>query len=533
MDEPHLDLASFLVPPAPGGDSHTKVVRLATHEDLGRIVIATVPYDDIGRPILRERPLLSWSRGSSNLFNAFLEAPSHVKDIVLDMFTPPANSTLMLQAAAIAGTCAVTYPRASTLGRETMTKLIGVEMANAHAYYGREDLQYFEHIGGPTGAERSALFAYGSKVAHSCLPNVAYNSKTSDGCLEYQVIRPINVGDMITMSYVGELFSSSTIDRRKKLWESKCFFCKCPRRMGPDNCRLSRCPMANCMEYVRCTYDVTETQQRIESSSSPGSSSEVWECPSCGILAAVNASSIARKEQKIRSRIERFEETLRRPSGLSAVLPVDIQKLYRSAAKDELNPVHHLTLKVLQLTAQVCASHAVGIEGATSAGMLPRNARTPFGTSSQLRLQAAVAGFQYVSGCECVAAECHGCTVAIRNHSPLYEQVAEILHAWQDLKHVPNSRWPAYVSEVYLQPYLPLFYANYGPRDSDAQDIERYLRTSGKSRTGIKEATCDNCKQPSVLPLQLCSRCKKARYCSKQCQIAAWGTGHKVACKKV
>lgn len=533
MDEPqHLDLASFLVP-APGGDSHT-IVRLATHEDLGRIVIAMVPYDDVGSTLLRERPLLSWSEGStSNLFNAFLEAPSHVKDIVLDMFTPPATSTLMLQAAVIAGMCGVTYPRASTLGRETMTKLVGVEMANAHAYYGREALPYSENIGGPTGTERSALFAYASKVAHSCSPNVGYTSKTRDGCLEYKVIRPINAGDMITMSYVGELFSNSTIDRRKKLWGSKCFFCRCPRCMGPDNCRLARCPMANCVDYVRCTYDVTEAQQRIESSSAPGSSSEVWECPSCGILAAVHVSSIARKEHNIRSKIERLEETLRRPDGLSAVLPVDIQKLYRSAAKDELNPVHHLTLKVLQLTARVCASHAVGIEGATAAGMLPRNARTPFGTSSQLRLQAAVAGFQYVSGCECVAVGCHGCTVAIRNHPPVYEQVPEILHAWQDLKHVSKSQWPTYVSEVYLQPYLSLFYASYGPRDSDGQDIERYLRSSGKSTTGIKESTCDNCKQPSVLQLQLCSRCKKARYCSKQCQISAWRTGHKLACKKV
>ena len=66
---------------------------------------------------------------------------------------------------------------------------------NTHSYYGSTVEAYAEvqlqvpiiqHHSG-----KAALFLYGSKVAHSCSPNVAYSSRTIDEKLEYKAIQSI------------------------------------------------------------------------------------------------------------------------------------------------------------------------------------------------------------------------------------------------------------------------------------------------------------------------------------------------------
>ena len=49
---------------------------------------------------------------------------------------------------------------------------------------------------------------------------------------------------------------------------------------------------------------------------------------------------------------------------------------------------------------------------------------------------------------------------------------------------------------------------------------------------GCCSRACTNCELPSELelPLKLCSGCRVARYCSPECQAAAWA-GHKRVCR--
>ena len=46
-----------------------------------------------------------------------------------------------------------------------------------------------------------------------------------------------------------------------------------------------------------------------------------------------------------------------------------------------------------------------------------------------------------------------------------------------------------------------------------------------------KEGRCEQCfEKESKVPLQHCSGCKTARYCSKECQAEAWSRHHKYEC---
>ena len=75
---------------------------------------------------------------------------------------------------------------------------------NCHSYTGHE-VAYSEVVGGafsgvPEKSTKAALFDLGSKVAHSCCPNVSYTSKRRHGGLVYLAIRPIDADEMVTYS---------------------------------------------------------------------------------------------------------------------------------------------------------------------------------------------------------------------------------------------------------------------------------------------------------------------------------------------
>jgi hypothetical protein len=96
--------------------------------------------------------------------------------------------------------------------------------------------------------ESAALFLFGSKVEHSCCPNVAYSSKTSDGLMEYKVIHPIKAGENVSFSYILDVFTSPTHERRQKLLLQKDFVCMCDRCKGPDFSRVAQCHV--CGEFT-------------------------------------------------------------------------------------------------------------------------------------------------------------------------------------------------------------------------------------------------------------------------------------------
>lgn len=244
-----------------------------------------------------------------------------------------------------------------------------------------------------------------------------------------------------------------------------------------------------------------------------------------------------------RSKVQRIDAKTK--SGMiHAVFPKEL-RAETVNAQDILSFQHHLTQELLLLTTQICASHAVGAEEAMRThGLLPGTV-TPYGTASQLRLTAAKAGFEYVSACECVAAGCSSrdCALGKRNHPAVLDCTTNILFAWQDLAHVPSREWPKYASGVYLEPYLPMLRVSYGPSDTDVRDIEahvvkvkrkKYKQHYSAEDTRRTHGGCDHCHMPDQegVPHKKCSRCNKASYCSRECQVAAWREGHKQVCGK-
>jgi len=107
-------------------------------------------------------------------------------------------------------------------------KLFCIYSTNTHEYRGSIE-------------KNVALFAYRSKVSHSCVPNTSYTSETSDGCLEYKTIRAIRQNESITNTYLDKIFQTPTYIRRQMLERSKSFVCHCVRCDRPDWSRALPC----------------------------------------------------------------------------------------------------------------------------------------------------------------------------------------------------------------------------------------------------------------------------------------------------
>jgi SET domain len=102
---------------------------------------------------------------------------------------------------------------------------------------------------------KSALFVFGSKIAHSCAPNVSDTSQTEDGALEYKVTRPIALGEEATFSYIGNLYQTPMYKRCEQLLNTKSFLCGCSRCSGPDYYRMVQCTgCATGIRYVKPAY---------------------------------------------------------------------------------------------------------------------------------------------------------------------------------------------------------------------------------------------------------------------------------------
>ncbi|CAB9509538.1 expressed unknown protein [Seminavis robusta] len=505
-----LDLKFFL---ARLQDNELDPTSIETSESLGRYVVARRDFSDLGTVIFREKPMVVHSDNDlRQLYDGYLNATDHTKQLILDMYTPPSNSALMLQAAMMSGLSALGYRRAAELGPQKMTKLAGASMTNSFAYYGRP-LQYTE-ITQATTRKKAALLAYGSKLAHSCAPNTIQFSKTSDGYMHFKVIRPIKSGDSLSISYIRELFSSPTFARRDELWKSKSFVCRCPRCMGPDHCRVIRCPN-KCKNHVHCFYDNVGSSDVF---SAPDNNVDRWVCGKCGPLEPTLATEIVSTEAQVERTVSRIE--MRTTSGMIESLFPKALKADLQVAKKELSSVHYLTQKLLLLTTKICASHAVGIEEASKSGMVPHNMMTPYGTSVQLRRHAAVAGFEFVASCECVAVGCSSinCSVGKRNHAPVMDCVENVLFAWQDLDHVPKRQWPNYVTPVYLEPYLSFLRISYGPTDCDVRDIETHVAKWKKDKYS-KESFPEDVAAAGSEPIPRCDYCGKPEQAPKACKF--------------
>ena len=146
------------------------------------------------------------------------------KEDVLNMFHPPFTPHSVLSHNLKAGADNLAFQL--SLDPVLVLKLMLIYKCNTHEYYGFEHALYYEvESNSRVSSTKSALFLFGSKVAHSCNPNITYLIRTCDDKLEYRVIRPIQANDMVIFSHIVHVFDTLTHIRRKESKDTKNFLC--------------------------------------------------------------------------------------------------------------------------------------------------------------------------------------------------------------------------------------------------------------------------------------------------------------------
>lgn len=232
--------------------------------ELGRVTIATRDFE-AGDIVLAEPPAIVFStdNGYFGVWNAYLEAPEETKRAILEMHhTPiPAGEEGIVfilmdpRQRMIADELRRFYASSSVeyqmeLHEALARNLVAVVDANAHSYTTRDAGSVLSKSAGDdpnTLPDTLALYALGSKLEHSCAPNVSYRN-TRDGMLEYIAETPIKEGDRVTFSYAPNIFEKSREYRRLSLETDRQFVCNCKRCAGLDECVPLTC--AECNEGV-------------------------------------------------------------------------------------------------------------------------------------------------------------------------------------------------------------------------------------------------------------------------------------------
>ncbi|KAG7341425.1 hypothetical protein IV203_023377 [Nitzschia inconspicua] len=176
-------------------------LTITTKDGMGRVAVAMRDFgtEKFHHAIIREAPSLVWSdRDFGQFLLAFKRADSDAQKTILDMYHPPLSTPHVVELGTLAS--ALAYLRVYQ-DVAFIHKLLAIAATNGHQYYGEPiaaadgDLRQHEMLRS-SEAPKTALFLFGSKIAHSCQPNLSYTSKTQDGALEYKVIRPIATGDL-------------------------------------------------------------------------------------------------------------------------------------------------------------------------------------------------------------------------------------------------------------------------------------------------------------------------------------------------
>eukprot|EP01012_Entosiphon_sulcatum_P053813 TRINITY_DN7412_c0_g1_i2.p1 TRINITY_DN7412_c0_g1~~TRINITY_DN7412_c0_g1_i2.p1 ORF type:complete len:436 (-),score=70.72 TRINITY_DN7412_c0_g1_i2:87-1394(-) len=84
------------------------------------------------------------------------------------------------------------------------------------------------------GTSGRAVFLWGSKFNHSCVPNVRVNIDGS-GTATWVALRDVSVGEHLVVSYLGHRTVWPTNLRREHLYITKAFVCQCPRCTAPHS----------------------------------------------------------------------------------------------------------------------------------------------------------------------------------------------------------------------------------------------------------------------------------------------------------
>ena len=287
-----------------------------------------------------------------------------------------------------------------------------------------------------------------------------YTSKVG-AKLRYQAIRSIREGEQITFSYLepSTLWATPITLRRKQLLCSKAFLCHCPRCSKADDCRSFQCPKG-CGGLVRPMMGA----ERAE-----GDSCCTWVC-ACGEVDPELMSSKVKMEAIFKEKLDRVELQAQ-TGGLESFEPDWLEDLVLTTAK-QLSAVHHLVVRVLDLSATICASQAIALQ--------QLGALVPPAKPRVLRIHAAGAACRATAICECLAAGCGGGFRCGASHAPCPERFMEMFHAGQDLMTLCGARGPPPELPRSVLRYVPAMLSNFGPDDADALKLQSTLQSAMK-----------------------------------------------------
>eukprot|EP00960_Hanusia_phi_P056714 763353-Hanusia_phi.AAC.1 len=162
----------------------------------------------------------------------FLHAEESVRQRALDLFHPshvePSKLELCRQACELMCQDAYIAGKFPWCTADIMVKFLVIFDINCHGEF---------------------LYDLSTRLAHSCEPNTFCRSEGN--VLQYVTTRKVQVGEMLTFSYIGggPIMVTSTRIRRRRLLKLG-FFCYCDRCRGPDRMRSLRCPKCGESEFT-------------------------------------------------------------------------------------------------------------------------------------------------------------------------------------------------------------------------------------------------------------------------------------------
>jgi hypothetical protein len=198
---------------------------------------------------------------------SFCSSATNVRSSVLSLYSPPeaaiSSSNLLSSLCRLADVCTI-YDWAKPYTKEVLRKAILVKACNAHGFNFHSSLA-------------AALYSYGSKINHSCKPNVVYTSqRNSTGCGSFIARTNIRPGDQLFISYIDTF--RTTPMRQKQLMENYAFQCSCDLcTKEVDKFRGLNCPACDSGPTYRnnststwtcsnCTQTLTDSTKGISDS---------------------------------------------------------------------------------------------------------------------------------------------------------------------------------------------------------------------------------------------------------------------------
>eukprot|EP00980_Cylindrotheca_fusiformis_P013460 scaffold3437_cov113-Cylindrotheca_fusiformis.AAC.27 len=223
------------------GKQHDGIQVVDTNSPLGRVVLATKDFK-AGEIVLCEAPAIVFEdqTGYTALWDAYQNASPQTQKEILEMQADSVLGEKEIMERIQTDLLLMKKKRNEEIDPTLARTLVEIALINAHAYQpeGTTTEGYDSEL------SKAALFTMGSKVEHSCAPNISFET-SSKGLLEYVTQVPIFKNERLSISYQSHVYEESRSQRRQNIHESKGFLCECSRCLNYDECNPLDCHHCN------------------------------------------------------------------------------------------------------------------------------------------------------------------------------------------------------------------------------------------------------------------------------------------------